>query len=82
MKTPRNEGGLGKSIAYPLLADISKEMSKDYGVLVNDPNDPMHGAAIRGLFILDEKHVIRSVQINDDAVGRNVDEVVRLIQGF
>jgi len=42
----------------------------------------MRGASIRGMFILDDKHVVRSVQINDDAVGRNVGEALRLIQGF
>ena len=42
----------------------------------------MHGAALRGMFILDKEHKIRSVQINDDAVGRNVEEAIRLIQGF
>ena len=82
LKTPRTEGGLGGEIAYPLLADISKQISADYGVLVNDATDPMNGAAIRGIFILDDTHKIRSVQINDDAVGRNVEEALRLIQGF
>jgi peroxiredoxin (alkyl hydroperoxide reductase subunit C) len=72
LKTPRSEGGLGQSINYPLVADISKQISRDYGVLVTDENDPMRGASIRGMFILDDKHVVRSVQINDDAVGRNV----------
>ena len=57
-------------------------MSKDYGVLVEEKGDPMHGAALRGMFILDKEHKIRSVQINDDAVGRNVEEAIRLIQGF
>ena len=64
------------------MADISKQISRDYGVLVTDENDPMRGASVRGMFILDDKHVIRSVQINDDAVGRNVGEAIRLIQGF
>ena len=82
MKTPRNEGGLGGEITYPLLADISKQISRDYGVLVENSEDPMNGAAIRGIFILDDKHTVRSVQINDDAVGRNVDEALRIIQGF
>jgi peroxiredoxin (alkyl hydroperoxide reductase subunit C) len=44
-----------------MIADISKNISKDYGVLITDENDPMNGAAIRGMFILDKKHVIRSV---------------------
>jgi peroxiredoxin (alkyl hydroperoxide reductase subunit C) len=81
LKTKREDGGLGK-INYPLIADISKQLSKDYGVLVEDKKDPMNGAAIRGMFILDKEHKIRSVQINDDAVGRNVDEALRLVQGF
>jgi len=81
LKQNRADGGLGK-IEYPLIADISKQMSEDYGVLVTEEGDPMRGAAIRGMFILDKEHKIRSVQINDDAVGRNVEEVLRLIQGF
>jgi len=60
VKTPRTEGGLGE-INYPLLADISKDISKDYGVLVTDPEDGMNGAALRGLFIIDPSQKIRSV---------------------
>lgn len=51
-KTPRTEGGIGE-LSYPLLADISKKMSTDYGVLVTNPDDAMYGAALRGLFLLD-----------------------------
>ena len=67
---------------YPLLADISKEISRDYGVLVETHGDPMRGAALRGMFIIDGDQKIRSVQVNDDAVGRNVDEALRLIEAF
>ena len=81
LKTPRTEGGLGK-INYPLLADISKDMSRNYGVLVENPKDGMYGAALRGIFIIDGEGVIRSIQINDDAVGRSVDEALRLIKAF
>ena len=80
-KTPRTEGGLG-TISYPLLADISKDLSKDYGVLVTDQTDPMYGAALRGIFIVDKDQKVRSVQVNDDAVGRSVDEALRLIKAF
>ena len=52
INTKRTEGGLGE-INYPLLADISKSMSKSYNVLVENPEDPMFGAALRGLFIID-----------------------------
>jgi len=81
INTDRKEGGLGK-INYPLLADISKDLSRDYGVLVETEGDGMRGAALRGLFIIDPNGKIRSVQVNDDAVGRSVSETLRLIQAF
>ena len=81
LKTDRSNGGLG-NISYPLLADISKDISRDYGVLIDDKNDPMNGAAQRGLFIIDGNGRVRSIQVNDDAVGRSVDDTLRLIQGF
>ena len=80
-KIPRTQGGLGQ-LNYPLFADISKDMSRDYGVLVEDKDDELYGASLRGLFILNETGVIRHVQINDAPVGRNVDEVLRLIEAF
>jgi len=80
-KTPRDQGGLG-SLNYPLLADISKNISRDFGVLVENEDDAMFGAALRGLFLIDPKNKVRSMQINDDAVGRSVDEALRLIQAF
>jgi len=47
-------GGLG-NISIPLVADFSKKISKDYGVLVEDESDELHGASLRGLFIIDNK---------------------------
>lgn len=67
---------------YPLVADISKDISRDYGVLVQCKKDAMYGAALRGTFIIDTTGKVRSVQVNDDAAGRNIDETIRLIQGF
>eukprot|EP00744_Colponema_vietnamica_P000682 GILI01001202.1.p2 GENE.GILI01001202.1~~GILI01001202.1.p2 ORF type:complete len:242 (-),score=98.74 GILI01001202.1:52-777(-) len=81
IRTPRNQGGLG-SMKIPLVADISKTISRDYGVLVEDASDPMYGAALRGLFVIDPQGTVRSIQINDDQVGRNVDETLRLIKAF
>lgn len=81
INTERTEGGLGK-INYPLLADISKDMSANYNVLVENPNDAMYGAALRGLFIIDGEGKLKAMQINDDAVGRSVEEVLRLIKAF
>lgn len=80
-KTPRSQGGVG-GLKIPLLADISKRISKSYGVLVEDELDELYGAALRGLFIVDGKGTIRSLQINDAPVGRSVEETLRLIQAF
>ena len=74
IKTPRTQGGVGE-LNFPLFADFSKDMSRNYGVLVEDQADELYGASLRGLFIIDEKGVIRHMQINDAPVGRSVDEV-------
>ena len=60
VNTPRNNGGLGE-MNYPLLADISKDMSRNYGVLVEDPSDDLYGAALRGLFIVDGQGTIKTM---------------------
>ena len=51
MNTPRNKGGLGK-MEIPLIGDISKTMSHDYGMLVCDADDDMDGVALRGVSFL------------------------------
>ena len=80
-RTSRADGGVGK-LDIPLVADVSKRIAQSYGVLVTDENDDMFGAALRGLFIIDPKGLVRSVQINDDAVGRSVDETIRILKAF
>jgi alkyl hydroperoxide reductase subunit AhpC len=52
-------------IDIPLVADITKEISRAYGVLVENPEDPLNGATLRGLFIIDGKGKVRSITIND-----------------
>lgn len=73
--TPRNQGGLGE-IDFPLLADINKQAAANYEVLLED------GIAARGVFIIDQDGILQSFTVNNLGVGRNVDEVIRLIQGF
>ena len=75
LNTPRNEGGLGK-IAFPLLADINKTISKDYGVLSGE------GIALRGLFIIDPDGNVVYQVVHDLAVGRSVDETLRVLEAF
>lgn len=71
--TPRKKGGIGE-ISYPLVSDLDKSISKSYGVLVEKP-----GIALRGLFIMDKLGKIRHITINDLPLGRNVDEVLRVL---
>ena len=60
MKTPRNEGGVGM-LNYPLISDFSKQMSKNFGFLITDPEDELIGAALRGLVIVNPDGIIRHV---------------------
>jgi len=75
-KTPKNKGGLGGALNIPLIADINKQVSQDYGVLMKQ------GFTMRGLFIIDKEGVIRHITKNDPPVGRNVDEILRLVKGY
>lgn len=73
---PRKEGGLG-NVGLPLVADTNHSLSKDYGVLLED-----QGVALRGIFIIDPKGIVRQITVNDLPVGRSVDETLRLIDAF
>ncbi len=72
---PRNKGGLGE-VNFPIVADIDKKIARDYEVLVDD------SIALRGLFLIDGNNVIQHSTINNLSVGRNVDETLRLLQGY
>ncbi|KAK2149584.1 hypothetical protein LSH36_445g00065 [Paralvinella palmiformis] len=76
INTPRSKGGLG-SLDIPLLSDLTHEISKDYGVFLSDA-----GHTLRGLFIIDNKGILRQITINDLPVGRSVDEILRLVQAL
>jgi peroxiredoxin (alkyl hydroperoxide reductase subunit C) len=71
--TPRKKGGIG-DVAYPLVSDLDKSISDKYGVLLEKP-----GIALRGLFIIDKQLKLRHITINDLPLGRNVDEVLRVL---
>lgn len=80
-KTPRSQGGVG-DLKIPMISDINKKIGRDYGVIVDDENDALNGIHLRGLYIISDNQVIRSVQINDAPVGRSVEETLRLIDAF
>lgn len=74
--TPRNEGGIG-DIQYPLVADLSKQISRDYGVLLENA-----GIALRGSFLIDKAGIVQHITINNLPLGRSVDEALRLIDAL
>jgi len=78
-KVPRDKGGLG-DVRYPLVADITKRISEDYGVLLHDGPDA--GVALRGLFVIDRQGIVRHITINDLPIGRNIDEALRVVEAL
>jgi peroxiredoxin (alkyl hydroperoxide reductase subunit C) len=73
--TPRDEGGIG-DIQYPLVSDITKQISRDYDVLLNE------SVALRGLFLIDKDGIVRHALLNDDPIGRSVDEALRVLEAL
>jgi peroxiredoxin 2/4 len=76
IQTDRKAGGVG-DLNYPLVADLKKTITSDYGVL-----DEEAGVALRGLFIIDKEGIVQHATINNLAVGRSVDETLRTLQAF
>ena len=73
--TSVNDGGIGQ-IRYPLVADLSKNIARDYGVLLNDT------VALRGLFLIDREGIVRHQLVNDLSLGRSVDEALRMLDAL
>ncbi|CAG7877857.1 unnamed protein product [Brassica rapa] len=76
VQTDRQSGGLG-DLNYPLVSDVTKSISKSFGVLIHD-----QGIALRGLFIIDKEGVIQHSTINNLGIGRSVDETMRTLQAL
>ncbi|MDP6778376.1 MAG: peroxiredoxin [Candidatus Latescibacteria bacterium] len=73
--TPPDQGGIGQ-VSYPLVADLTKDIARDYGVLFDD------SVALRGLFLIDKEGIIRHAVVNDLPLGRNVDEALRMVDAL
>ncbi|HEX5330160.1 peroxiredoxin [Sulfuricurvum sp.] len=73
--TPVNQGGIGQ-VRYPLVADLNKQISRDYDVLLGE------SVALRGSFLLDKDGTVRHAVINDLPLGRNIDEMLRMIDAM
>jgi peroxiredoxin (alkyl hydroperoxide reductase subunit C) len=73
--TPVEKGGIGQ-VKYPIVADITKSIARDYDVLVNE------AVALRGSFLIDKDGIVRHQVVNDLPLGRNIDEMLRMIDAL
>ena len=88
-----NQGGIG-DINYPLIADLDKSISRAYNVLMGSQSATVliddeeietsvgGKVAIRGSFLIDEEGVIRHAVLNDLPLGRNIDEMLRMVDAL
>ncbi len=73
--TAVNDGGIG-NVQYPLVADLTKSIARDYDVLFDE------AVALRGSFLIDKEGVVRHQVVNDLPLGRNIDEMLRMIDAL
>jgi len=76
LNTPKSQGGI-QGVEYPIVSDFNKTISRDYDVLLEDA-----GVALRGLFLLDKEGVVHHATHNNLPLGRNVEEVLRLVDAL
>lgn len=89
LQVPKQMGGI-QGIMYPIVADTSKTISMNFGVLAGEYDTNEFGEMIatgpmiayRGLFLIDKKGVIRHELVNDLPLGRNVDEALRIVDAL
>lgn len=67
---------LGK-LNYPLMSDITKDVARDYGILIEE-----QGVALRGLYVIDPEGILKYMVVHDLSVGRSVDETLRVLQAL
>lgn len=75
-KTAVKDGGIGP-VRYPLVADVNHEICQAYGV-----EHPTAHIALRGAFLIDKQGIVRSQIVNDLPLGRNIDELIRLVDAL
>jgi alkyl hydroperoxide reductase subunit AhpC len=75
-RVPRDKGGIA-GVTFPLLSDAKREVAADYGVLLEES-----GQALRGLFIVNTKGILKHITVNHNDIGRNVNEVLRVVDAI
>jgi peroxiredoxin (alkyl hydroperoxide reductase subunit C) len=73
--TPVEQGGIGH-VQYPLVADITKSIARDYDVLVNE------SVALRGSFLINKEGIVEHQVVNNLPLGRNIDEMLRMVDSL
>jgi peroxiredoxin (alkyl hydroperoxide reductase subunit C) len=73
--TPRNKGGIGK-VGFPMVADVNKELASQFQFL------HLSGVSLRGTIIIDKHGIIRHYSVNDLPLGRNIDEIIRILDAI
>ncbi len=89
LMTPKNKGGI-EGVTYPIVADTSKTIATNFGVLAGDWDYNDEGQlsftgmpiAYRGTFLIDKTGTVRQETINDLPLGRNIDEMIRLVDAL
>ncbi len=89
LNTEKNNGGI-KGVKFPLVSDLSKTISENFGVLAGEYEVNEEGqssfvgapVAYRGLFLIDKKGVVRHQLVNDLPLGRSVDEAIRTVDAL
>lgn len=89
LNTEQKDGGI-KGVKYPLVADLSKTIAENYGVLAGEYTYNEEGqatfegapVAYRGLFLIDKEGIVRHSVINDLPLGRSVDEAIRVVDAL
>jgi alkyl hydroperoxide reductase subunit AhpC len=76
INTPKDSNGLGK-LNFPLGADLTKQVARDYGVLIEED-----GIALRGLFIISPEGELKYQVVNHNDVGRSVEETFRVLEAL
>lgn len=74
--TPVNEGGIG-AVRFTMVADITHRITQSYGV-----EHPEAGVAFRGTFLIDKNGVVRHEVVNDLPLGRDMDELIRMVDAL
>lgn len=73
--TPIEQGGIGQ-VRFPMVADLTREISTNYDVIFGN------AVALRGSFLIDRDMIVRHAVVNDFPLGRNVDEMIRMVDAL